>query len=73
MSDFSGRRWITVRETAEYFQIPVKSVYDLTASGKLPVARVGRLVRIDLRTLEAELERQATGSPVSRIVPKRRG
>ncbi len=57
------RRWISIRETAEYLGISVKGAYDMAAAGKLPAARVGRLVRIDLKALEADLERQAQGQP----------
>lgn len=56
------RRWISVPETAAYLGIAVKSAYDMAASGRLPAAKVGRLVRIDLRALDAELERQANGN-----------
>jgi hypothetical protein len=39
----------------------------MVASGKLPSANVGRCVRIDFRTFEADLERQVSGqAPVSR-------
>lgn len=55
------RRWITVREAAEYLGLSIKGTYDLTAAGKLPAARVGRLVRIDLRALQADLEAQVSG------------
>jgi len=59
-----ARRWLTIRETAEYLGISVKGCYDIAASGKLPAARVGRLVRIDLWQLEADLERQSQGGMV---------
>lgn len=55
------RRWITVREAAELLGIRPKSAYDMAARGVLPAARVGRLVRVDRRELEANLERQAKG------------
>lgn len=59
------RRWLTVREAAEYLGLSVKGAYDMAASGKLPAARVGRLVRIDLRALEADLEAQVQGTPAA--------
>jgi excisionase family DNA binding protein len=59
------RRWISVREAAEYLGIAVKSAYDMAAVGKLPAAHVGRLVRIDLRVLEADLEAQIQGQPAA--------
>jgi excisionase family DNA binding protein len=59
------RRWLTVREAAEFLHISVKGAYDMAASGKLPAARVGRLVRVDLRALEADLERQVQDTPAA--------
>ena len=55
------RKWLTIRETAEYLGLSVKGAYQMAAAGKLPAARVGRLVRVDLRALEADLERQSQG------------
>jgi hypothetical protein len=52
------RRWVKIPECAAYLGIAVKSAYDMAAAGKLPVARVGRLVRVDLRALESNLEAQ---------------
>lgn len=59
------RRWLTVSETASYLGISVKGAYDMAASGKLPAARVGRLVRVDLRALEADLDAQVQGTPAA--------
>jgi excisionase family DNA binding protein len=59
------RRWLTIKEAAEYLGISVKGAYDMAAAGKLPAARVGRLVRVDLRSLEADLERQVQGTPAA--------
>ncbi|MCX6565057.1 MAG: helix-turn-helix domain-containing protein [Candidatus Aminicenantes bacterium] len=49
LSSTGKRRWIRIPECAEYLGIAVKSAYDMAAAGKLPVTRVGRLVRVDLR------------------------
>jgi len=57
------RRWLTIKEAAEYLGLSVKGCYDMAAAGKLPAARVGRLVRVDLLALERELERQISGQP----------
>ena len=58
MSDFPGRRYISVRECAEYLSLHLQTVYSLIARGRIPAVRVGRAVRVDLRKLEAELEAQ---------------
>lgn len=59
----AGRRWLRIPEAAEYLGISVKGAYEMAAAGKLPAARVGRLVRIDLRALEARMEAEAQGRP----------
>lgn len=61
----SERRWVSIRTAAEYLSISVKGCYDMAAAGKLPTARVGRLVRIDLRALEANLDAQVQGLPTA--------
>jgi len=61
--NIENRRWLTIREAAEYLGISVKGAYDMAATGKLPSARVGRLVRVDLRALEANLNAQVQGQP----------
>ena len=67
-----NKRWITVREAAGYLGISLKGCYDLAAAGKLPSAKIGRLRRVALRALDAELERQVSGqAPAART--RRRG
>jgi excisionase family DNA binding protein len=57
------RRWISPREAASYLGVHLMTVYSWIDAEKIPAARVGRLVRIDLRALEADLERQSQGKP----------
>ena len=56
--DFPGRRYISVRECAEYLSLHLQTVYSYIAQGKIPAVRVGRAVRVDLRRLEAQLDAQ---------------
>jgi excisionase family DNA binding protein len=65
------RRWLTIKEAAEYLGLSVKGCYDMAAAGKLPAARIGRLVRIDFLALERELERQISGQPAARRLKTR--
>jgi len=49
------RRWYSIREAAEYFNISVKTLYSLAARGRLPegaILRIGRGIRIDVRAIE---------------------
>jgi excisionase family DNA binding protein len=52
------RRWISPRECATYLDLHPQTVYSLIYQGKLPVARIGRSVRVDLQALQAGLEAQ---------------
>lgn len=55
------RRWLTVVEAAEHFSLSRKTLYSLAARGRLPagaVLRLGRQLRIDVATIEAEAEIQ---------------
>jgi len=61
--NFGTRRWLTVSEAARYLRLTDGTVYTLFYAGKLPGARVGRSVRIDLKKLDAQMEAQAKGKP----------
>jgi excisionase family DNA binding protein len=52
------RRWISPRETSEYLGLHLQTIFRLIYENKLPAARVGRSVRIDLTKLNAFLEGQ---------------
>jgi len=52
------RRWLTIREAAEYFSISAKTLYSLAARSRLPAGstlRLGRQIRFDIQTIEGEL------------------
>jgi excisionase family DNA binding protein len=50
------RRWITVKECAEYCDLHIKSVYLLITKGHIPAAKIGGSIRVDLKRLEELLE-----------------
>jgi len=56
--NLEGRRWCTVRQISVITGLHVQTCYKLFYSGKLPGARVGRSVRIDLKRLTEQMERQ---------------
>ena len=69
-----GRRWITVRECAEFLGCHLQTVYSWIDSGKLVAARVGRrFVRVDLKALENDLEKQTLSRTSAGRMKGRRG
>jgi len=55
-----SRRWVSVREAAEYFSIRKKTLYSLAARGLLPkgsVLKLGRQIRLDLEKIEKSVGR----------------
>lgn len=56
---------LTVEQAAEILQIPVSTVYDLGARGKIPRVKLGKTVRIPkARLLEATQLAETTDSVV---------
>jgi excisionase family DNA binding protein len=51
-----------------YFGLSRNAAYDAAARGELPVIRIGRLLRVPVRALDAMLE-QALGRRKKEIVP----
>jgi excisionase family DNA binding protein len=52
MTPAPARRWITVREAAEFTNLHPRSVRDMINRGVIRAVRLGRLVRVDLRALK---------------------
>jgi len=65
MDVHKNRRWISPREAAEYLGCHIQTCYSWIYEGRIPAARIGRSVRVDLRALEAQLEQQITNRPVT--------
>jgi excisionase family DNA binding protein len=60
---------VTAREAATALSISERTLWGLTAAGKIPVVRIGRAVRYDPRDLQAWIERnkqrQGNAGPVA--------
>jgi len=51
------RRWLTVKEAADYFALSPKTLYSLAARDRLPkgsVLRIGRQIRVNAKVIEDE-------------------
>jgi len=59
-------RWISPRECATYLSLHPQTVYALIYQGKLPVARIGRSLRVDKKKLDELLEDQIIGQASGR-------
>jgi len=73
--NLEGRRWISCREAAEYLGVHAQTIYAWVEEGAIPATRInhrgsgGRhnaTIRIDLRELDAALERRTSGGRKSR-------
>lgn len=52
-----GTRWANVCEASKYVGVNRFTLYRLISKGVLPVARVGRAIRVDLEVLDELLRR----------------
>lgn len=50
------KRLLTLRETARMLSISERTLRTVTRSGQLPIIRMGRAVRVDVRDIEAFIE-----------------
>jgi excisionase family DNA binding protein len=64
----AGRRWATIAAAADYLGLSVSGTRKLLARGLIPHSRLGRIIRVDLRALETQLEAQLQQPPSSRRV-----
>jgi excisionase family DNA binding protein len=56
---------LTVREAQDVLSLGRSKLYELIASGELPVVRIGRAVRLPARALEAWVAKQQQQAKVS--------
>jgi excisionase family DNA binding protein len=57
--NLEGRRFCSCRQAAVYFSVHEMTIRDWISRGLVPYCRIGRCIRVDLRRLEAQLERQS--------------
>jgi len=55
------RRWISISQAADYLGLSSSGVRKMISRDLIPHSRLGRVIRVDLRALEAQLEGQLEG------------
>ncbi len=53
----TNKRYVNIKEVSEYTSLPVKSLYELAGTGRIPSIKLGRRVLFDL----AEIDRVMAG------------
>jgi excisionase family DNA binding protein len=53
---------LTAPEAAEALSVCPRTLWELTHSGEIPVVRIGRLVRYDVRALQRWIDEKAAGA-----------
>ncbi len=53
------RRLFTIREIAEYTGLSAYTLYNMTSQRRIPFVKVGRLVKFDLKVIDAWIERHS--------------
>ncbi len=46
------KRYVNIKEVSEYTSLPVKSLYELAGTGRIPSIKLGRRVLFDLQDID---------------------
>lgn len=57
INDATNRRLLTIEESAQYLSLCEREIHNMNANHELPVVRRGRRKMIDIRDLDAWIER----------------
>ena len=66
-TDTEIRRLLSPPLAARYLSVCARTLWELKRCGALPVVSIGRLVRYDVRDLDAWIERTKTGRSVPAV------
>ena len=50
------KKYANIKEVSEYTSLPVKSLYELAGTGKIPSIKLGRKVLFDLQDIDKMME-----------------
>ena len=48
----STKRYVSIKEVSEYTSLPVKTLYEWAATGRIPSIMIGRRVLFDLQDID---------------------
>ncbi len=48
----ASKRYVDVKEVSKYTSLPVKSLYELASTGRIPSIKLGRRVLFDLNDID---------------------
>jgi excisionase family DNA binding protein len=48
----TNKRYVNIKEVSEYTSLPVKSLYELAGTGRIPSIKLGRRVLFDLNDVD---------------------
>ncbi len=52
----TNKRYANIKEVSEYTSLPVKSLYELAGTGRIPSIKLGRRVLFDLHDIDQVME-----------------
>ncbi len=52
----TNKRYANIKEVSEYTSLPVKSLYELAGTGRIPSIKLGRRVLFDLQDVEMAMD-----------------
>ena len=62
VSSHGGKGLFGVRQASEYLGLTRRALYNLVSARRIPVVRIGRRVRFDIRDLDRMIEENRVGS-----------
>ena len=54
--NMTNKRYVSIKEVSEYTSLPVKSLYELAGTGRIPSIKMGRRVLFDLQDIDEVME-----------------
>ena len=52
----TNKRYANIKEVSEYTSLPVKSLYELAGTGRIPSIKIGRRVLFDLTKIDLVMD-----------------